>query len=39
MSHTIYYEASEKLESEWIEENSVAHTFANGKELLYVFFV
>ncbi len=38
MSRTIYYEASEKLEREWIEENSVAHTFDNGEELLYVFF-
>ena len=29
--NTIYYEASGKLESEWIDENSEIHRFADGK--------
>lgn len=29
--NTIYYEASKKLESEWIDKNSEIHRFADGK--------
>lgn len=29
--HTIYYEADEKLKTQWIDENSISHEFANGK--------
>jgi len=29
--NTIYYKATEKLKSEWIDANAVSHEFANGK--------
>ena len=29
--HTIYYEAKEKLDTEWININSISHVFSNGK--------
>lgn len=29
--HTIYYEATEKIKSKWIDKNSISHEFANGK--------
>ena len=28
--NTIYYKASEKIKSEWIDENAVMHEFENG---------
>ena len=30
-ARTIYYEATEKLSTEWIEENALSHDFENGK--------
>ncbi len=29
--HTIYYEASEKLDRQWVDKNSISHEFASGK--------
>lgn len=29
--NTIYYEASEKLDRQWIDKNSISHEFASGK--------
>ena len=31
IENTIYYKASEKLDTRWVRENSVSHIFSNGK--------
>ena len=30
-THTIFYDSSQKIELEWIDQNAISHEYANGK--------
>lgn len=34
---TLYYKAIKKIENDWIKENSISHTFSNGKGEVHLY--